>query len=445
MYSNILKVFVLFVLPIFNILADNEEKNILLGKIDNNIDPRTNRYSKLLLEEASKDEYDIVIIEMDTYGGAVNDADDIRTRILDFEKPIYVWINKDAASAGALISIACDSIYMSSGASIGAATVVTGDGTQAPDKYQSYMRSIMRSTAEAKGRNPKIAEAMVDEDISVDSVSMEGKVITFSTKEAMKYGFCDAELNSIEEILDRQKLENYEIIKFEIGSAESIISFFLNPIVSSILILLILGGLYFELQTPGVGFPIMASITALILYLVPYYLNGVAENWEIILFFIGIVLIIIEVFILPGFGVFGVMGLFTSIGSLILIMLNNDLFDFTFVLSKDLVNSSLSVLISVFSFLLLIIFGGVKITDSTAFKKIALEQTQERSKGFISQKYSDDLVGMKGKSFSVLRPSGKVTIKDKIYDASTSGEFIEKNKIITVISNEGSSLKVKKA
>ena len=236
MYSNILKVFVLFVLPIFNILADNEEKNILLGKIDNNIDPRTNRYSKLLLEEASKDEYDIVIIEMDTYGGAVNDADDIRTRILDFEKPIYVWINKDAASAGALISIACDSIYMSSGASIGAATVVTGDGTQAPDKYQSYMRSIMRSTAEAKGRNPKIAEAMVDEDISVDSVSMEGKVITFSTKEAMKYGFCDAELNSIEEILDRQKLENYEIIKFEIGSAESIISFFLNPIVSSILI-----------------------------------------------------------------------------------------------------------------------------------------------------------------------------------------------------------------
>ena len=143
---------------------------------------------------------------MDTYGGAVNDADDIRTRILDFEIPIYVWINKDAASAGALISIACDSIYMSSGASIGAATVVTGDGTQAPDKYQSYMRSIMRSTAEAKGRDPKIAEAMVDEDIEVDSISMEGKVITFSTKEAIKYGFCDAELNSVVEIMERLSL-----------------------------------------------------------------------------------------------------------------------------------------------------------------------------------------------------------------------------------------------
>ena len=444
MYSNILKVFVLFILPLFNIIADNDEKKILLGKIDDNIDPRTNRYSKLLLDEASKDEYDIVVIEMDTYGGAVNDADDIRTRILDFEKPIYVWINKDAASAGALISIACDSIYMSSGASIGAATVVTGDGAQAPDKYQSYMRSIMRSTAEAKGRDPKIAEAMVDEDISVDSISMEGKVITFSTKEAMKFGFCDAELNSVEEILERQGIEKFDIVPFELGSAEGIISFFLNPIVSSILILLILGGLYFELQTPGIGFPIIASITALILYLVPYYLNGVAENWEIILFFVGVILIVIEVFIIPGFGVFGILGLFTSIGSLILIMLNNDLFDFTFVLSKDLVSSSLSVLISVLSFLLIIIFGGVKITDTKAFKRIALEETQDTSKGFISQKYSNDLVGKKGKSFSVLRPSGKIILSDKVYDASTSGEFIEKNKNIIVINNEGSSLKVKK-
>ncbi len=446
MYSNIFKVFILSILPIFNIIAENNEnKKILVGKIDNNIDPRTNRYSKLLLEEASNKDYDIVVLEIDTYGGAVNDADDIRTRILDFEIPIYVWINKDAASAGALISIACDSIYMSSGASIGAATVVTGDGTQAPDKYQSYMRSIMRSTAEAKGRDPKIAEAMVDEDIKVDSISTEGKVITFSTKEAIKYGFCDAELNSVNEIMDRQGIDDYEITTFELDSTEGIISFFLNPIVSSVLILLILGGLYFELQTPGIGFPIIASITALILYLVPYYLNGVAENWEIIMFFVGIVFIVLEVFVIPGFGIFGIAGLFTSIGSLILIMLNNDLFDFTFVLSKDLVSSSLSVLISVLSFLLIILFGGIKLTDTKAFKNIALDETQEISKGYISNKFSEDIVGKKGTSFTVLRPSGKVKINNQIFDASTEGDFIEKNKTIIVVSGEGSSLKVKKA
>ena len=445
MKSKILKVLLFFLFPTIFVSAEEDKTRILFGEIKSNIDPRTNRYSKLLIEEANNDNYDLVIIEMDTYGGAVNDADDIRTRILDFNKPIYVWINKDAASAGALISIACDSIYMSSGASIGAATVVSGDGTQAPDKYQSYMRSIMRSTAEAKGRDPKIAEAMVDQDIKVDSISQEGKVITFSTKEAIEFGFCDAELNSIDEIMTRQNINNYEIVKFDIGSTENIISFFLNPIISSILILLIIGGLYFELQTPGVGFPIIASIAALVLYLIPYYLNGIAENWEIVLFFIGIVFIALEVFVIPGFGVFGILGLFTSIGALILIMLNNDMFDFTFVVSKDIVNASLSVLISVFAFGILILFGGIRFTDSHAFKKISLAETQNSDLGYVSKKYSDNLIGKNGKAFTVLRPSGKILINDEIYDATSSGEFIEKNTKVKVISNEGSNLKVKKS
>ena len=445
MKSKILKVLLFFLFPTIFVSAEEDKTRILFGEIKSNIDPRTNRYSKLLIEEANNDNYDLVIIEMDTYGGAVNDADDIRTRILDFNKPIYVWINKDAASAGALISIACDSIYMSSGASIGAATVVSGDGTQAPDKYQSYMRSIMRSTAEAKGRDPKIAEAMVDQDIKVDSISQEGKVITFSTKEAIEFGFCDAELNSIDEIMNRQNINNYEIVKFDIGSTENIISFFLNPIISSILILLIIGGLYFELQTPGVGFPIIASIAALVLYLIPYYLNGIAENWEIVLFFIGVVLIALEVFVIPGFGIFGIIGLFTSIGALILIMLNNDMFDFTFVVSKDIVNASLSVLISVFAFGILILFGGIRFTDSHAFKKISLAETQNSDLGYVSKKYSDNLIGKNGKAFTVLRPSGKILINDEIYDATSSGEFIEKNTKVKIISNEGSNLKVKKS
>ena len=445
MKSKILKVLLFFLFPTIFVSAEEDKTRILFGEIKSNIDPRTNRYSKLLIEEANNDNYDLVIIEMDTYGGAVNDADDIRTRILDFNKPIYVWINKDAASAGALISIACDSIYMSSGASIGAATVVSGDGTQAPDKYQSYMRSIMRSTAEAKGRDPKIAEAMVDQDIKVDSISQEGKVITFSTKEAIEFGFCDAELNSIDEIMTRQNINNYEIVKFDIGSTENIISFFLNPIISSILILLIIGGLYFELQTPGVGFPIIASIAALVLYLSPYYLNGIAENWEIVLFFIGIVFIALEVFVIPGFGIFGILGLFTSIGALILIMLNNDMFDFTFVVSKDIVNASLSVLISVFAFGILILFGGIRFTDSHAFKKISLAETQNSDLGYVSKKYSDNLIGKNGKAFTVLRPIGKILINDEIYDATSSGEFIEKNTKVKIISNEGSNLKVKKS
>ena len=432
-------------MPVLFINAQEKKTIVFVGEIKQNIDPRTNRYTKLFLEKATEKDVDIIIIELDTYGGAVNDADDIRTMILDYNKPIYVWINKDAASAGALISIACDSIYMSSGASIGAATVVTPDGAAAPDKYQSYMRSIMRSTAEAKNRDPKIAEAMVDEKIQVDSISQEGEVITFSTNEAIENGFCEAELNSIEEILKRNNIENYKVEKYELSSTENIISLFLNPIVSSILILLIIGGLYFELQTPGIGFPIMASIVALILYLTPYYLNGLAENWEIFLFLIGMIFIIIEVFVIPGFGVAGIFGLALTIGSLMLLMLNNDVFDFTFVVSKDILNASGSILIAVLGFGLLLFFGGIKFTESQAFKRVMLEDTQDLNKGYISRKYSDKLIGKSGKAMTILRPSGKITISDKIYDATTSGEYIEKNSKIIVLSNEGSTLKVKKS
>ena len=252
-------------------------------------------------------------------------------------------------------------------------------------------------------------------------------------------------MNSIEEILKRNKIENYKIERYELSSTENIISLFLNPVVSSILILLIIGGLYFELQTPGIGFPLMASIIALILYLTPYYLNGLAENWEIFLFLIGIIFIVIEIFVIPGFGVAGIFGLALTIGSLMLLMLNNDVFDFTFVVSKDVLNASGSILIAVLGFGLLLFFGGIKFTESQTFKKIMLEDTQDLDKGYISKKYSDKLIGKNGKAMTILRPSGKITISDKIYDATTSGEYIEKNSKIIVLNNEGSTLKVKKS
>ncbi|MEQ8572545.1 MAG: nodulation protein NfeD, partial [Fulvivirga sp.] len=319
------------VLMATKVISQDKKPKVMVMEIKSEIDPRTNHYVELALDHAKAIEADYVIIEMDTYGGIVTDAKDIVENILDFEKPIWVFINKDAASAGALISIACDSIYMTAGANIGAATVVTQDGAAAPDKYQSYMRSTMRSIAEEKGRDPKIAEAMVDQTIEIDSVTKAGQVITFSTSEAIKYGFCEAKVSNIEEILERNKIEDYELVKYELSTTNAIIEFFLNPFISGILIMVIVGGIWFELQTPGVGFPIAASLLALILYFVPYYLTGLAENWEIIAFFLGLVLIGLEVFVIPGFGVAGILGITLTLGSLILVMLNNDAFDFTFV------------------------------------------------------------------------------------------------------------------
>ena len=234
--------------------AQENRKKVFTFKIDQDIDPVMNRRVKLAMEQAEVLQVDLILIEMDTYGGAVTDADEIRTRILESKIPVYVFINKDAASAGALISIACDSIYMAPGSSIGAATVVNGaDGTAAPDKYQSYMRSMMRSTAEATGRNPQIAEAMVDEKLVVAGISDATSVITFSVAEAIQNGFCEGEYTSQKAILAAQNLQSAQVIAYEEKTVDSIVSFFLSPAVSGILIILIIGGIYFELQTPGIG------------------------------------------------------------------------------------------------------------------------------------------------------------------------------------------------
>lgn len=436
----------LWLLPL-SLLAQNTPPNIetrvFVMELKGPIDPRTNRYTKLALNEATDKNADIVIIDMDTYGGAVNDADDIRTRILEYPIPVWVFINKDAASAGALISLAADSIYMANGASIGAATVVNGTGEAAPDKYQSYMRSIMRSTAEANGRDPRIAEAMVDEDLEVEGISKKGEVITFSTSEAIRYGFAEGQVNSIEDILERNEVNNYEIIRYEVSFTEKIISFFINPFISGILILVIIGGLYFELQTPGVGFPLAAALLALVFYLVPYYLNGLAEYWEIILFFVGIALIIAEVFVLPGFGIAGISGLFLTIGSLIFIMLNNDAFDFELVAADRVLKAVLATIAGMLGSLVVIFAGGLRFANSKVFSRVALEDTQDSKQGYSANFRTESFIGRKGIAYTVLRPSGKILLEGEIYDAYTRGDYIEQGTKVIVVDDHGSSFKVK--
>ena len=419
---------------------------VMVMEIKAEIDPRMTRYVNLALDHAENIGADYVIVEMDTYGGVLTDSKDIVDRILDFEAPIWVFINKDAASAGALISIACDSIYMAPGATIGAATVVQGGtGEAAPDKYQSYMRSIMRSTAEHNGRDPRIAEGMVDERIAIDSITTEGSVITFTTKEALKYGYCEAQVSSIDDILQRNGVPDYELVRFEVGNVEKVIAFFLNPFISGILILVIMGGLYFELQTPGVGFPILASITALVLYLVPYYLNGLAQNWEIIALFIGIVLILLEVFVIPGFGLAGITGIAMTVGAMVLIMVNNDFFNFDMVPLNDIIVASLAIFGGLTGGVLLLFVGGVRLSHSGLFKRISLTDTQAQSEGYTSNFNTGmDLVGKTGTAYTVLRPSGKIMVEDQIYDAFSRGDYIEKGDTVKVLGIEGSTLKVRK-
>ncbi len=436
--------FIGFIFPqLVHAQVSGNASKVFVMKIDDNIDPRMNRYVKMALQNAKEIEAELIIIEMDTYGGAVNDADDIRTMILELDIPIYVYINKDAASAGALISIACDSIYMAPGASIGAATVVTMDGAAAPDKYQSYFRSTMRSTAEAKGRDPRIAEAMVDESIEIEGITAEGEVITFSTSEAITNNYCEGEVSGIAEIIKISGITDYQIFEYEKSFVESIISLFLNPFVSGILILVILGGLYFELQTPGVGFPLLAAALALILYFIPLYLNGLAQYWEIVVFVIGVVLLLLEIFVFPGFGIAGISGGILIVGSLTLMMIGNDNLDFTFVPAEKIIRAAIITLSAFLSAILLLFVGGVRLTNSQVFKRVALVSTQRHEEGYSSKFVEEVLINKIGVAQTILRPSGRVEIDGNLYDAATRGEYIVAGAKIIVIDDSGNYLKVK--
>jgi len=326
--SIIKNIILIIVLCTFSYPSFANNDNILKNKklvykvdIKEEIGPKIWRNVKKSFDEANRLDVNCILIDMNTYGGMVVYADSIRTLILDQTKPIFVYINNNAASAGAMISIACDKIYMREGANIGAATVVNQSGEAMPDKYQSYMRSMIRATAQSHGkdtivengitsykwkRDPMIAEAMVDQDIYIKNVSDSGSVVTFTPHEAIQNGFCDGIANSVDEVLQRENINNYSILSYKTTFSDDVIGVLINPIIKGILIMLIFGGIYFELQSPGVGFPLAIALSACLLYFAPLYIEGFASNWEIIIFAIGIILILLEVFVVPGFGITGI-------------------------------------------------------------------------------------------------------------------------------------------
>jgi len=430
------------------------EKIIFKFDIKENISPGVWRKTKQAFDEAKEKKASAFLIHMNTYGGTVLDADSIRTKIINSPIPVYVFIDNNAASAGSLISIACDSIYMRQGASLGAATVVNATGQKMPDKYQSYMRSIMRSTAESHGcdtiitgqdtifkwfRNPKIAEAMVDESIFIPGVIDTGKILTFTPTEAIKYGFCEAKAENIPQVLHHIGIDKYKIVSYKPSFLEKVIDFLINPVVSGILIMLMIGGIYFEFQSPGIGFPLAIALLAAVAYFAPLYLEGLAAHWEIMLFIVGLILIALEIFVIPGFGIAGISGLILVFAGLLLSLLQNVNLDFRWVNPDKIFTALSTVTVSLFSGLILSLLFGKKVftSDSGIFKNFSLHDIQDKEKGFISVDPNlINLVGKTGEAYTILRPSGKVIIDRKIYDGISNWGMIEKGEKIKVVKVE---------
>lgn len=449
--NKLLFSFLLFFFAGFYINTQAQDKpdmpvKIYVLKIFDEIGPSSWRTTQNGLREARELNADIVIVHLNTYGGLVDAADSIRTALLNFPKPVWVFIDNNAASAGALISIACDSIYMRKGANIGAATVVTETSEAAPDKYQSYMRSMMRSTAQAQGRDPMIAEAMVDPDVYIEGIVDSGKVLTFTAEEAMANGYCEAQAENIEEIIERNGIDEYDIVRQEISAMDRFIGFLINPAISGLLIMLIIGGIYFEMQSPGIGFALLVAVLAALLYFAPLYIEGLANNWEIIIFVIGIGLLAVEIFVIPGFGVAGVSGIILIVGGLTLSLVGNiglSMPDGDYApVARSFALVSFSILLAlVGSFYLSSKLVKVKVGGST----LGLSDELRSADGYsASESTYNLLIGKNGLALTILRPSGKIEVDGEQYDATAQIGYIEKGEKVRIVAYENMQFVVRK-
>jgi membrane-bound serine protease (ClpP class) len=437
--------------------AGQTDKPVSVYKID--IRQEINRTSQIYLgkglNEAQLAGADAVLIHLNTYGGLLDAADSMRTAILYSPIPVYVFIDNNAASAGALISLACEKIYMRKGASIGAATVVDQTGQALPDKHQSYMRSLMRSTAEAHGRDtlvngrdttfrwrrdPRIAEAMVDKGSAIPNLIDSGRTLTLTADEAVKWGFCDGIADSVDEVVTRlMGHETYRLTSFTPSWQDDLRGFLMNPFVQSILILLIVGGIYFELQSPGIGFPLAVSIVAAVLYFSPLYIEGLAENWEILIFVVGLMLVGLEIFVIPGFGVTGICGVILMIAGFFLCLLDNIHLNFSGVRTSDAGRAMLVVLSGIVLGSLAMLWLSDRIGKKGVLSRMALTADLE---GAVSSPALTDLIGADGIADTVLRPSGKVLVGGQLYDSVSESGFIEKGTAVRVTRFENAQIYV---
>lgn len=446
----------LFLLP-GTVTATGRECKVYTFPINGDIMPAQQRLVSKCLTEAREQETDLVVIRMNTYGGLVNVADSIRTMILNYPTPIWVYIDNQAASAGALIALAADRIYIHPGGSIGAASVVDQNGQPMPDKFQSFMRATMRATAESHGqvieriengdtirrwwRDPQTAEAMVGRTVA-DSTTVN--VLTFTASEAVKNHFSEGTASSLKETLAQGGVETYTLTEYRPTTLDRLLAWLMNPVVQGIFVMMIVGGIYFELQSPGIGFALVVAILGAVLYFAPLYLEGVAQNWELILFIIGLVLLAVEIFVLPGFGIAGVAGIVAVILGLSFAAIDNDLL-------RHLPTGEITVGWILQPILIVIIaataalIGGLLLskrflTGTTPLqRKVVLTAEMAPEQGYVSHpQVASELIGKTAEVAAVLRPSGRVIIDGIYYDAiAEEGQFIPRGKQVIITRFEG--------
>lgn len=410
------------------------------GVIDLGLAPFIER----VLREAEKNQAVAVVLEINTFGGRVDAAVQIRDALLNSPLRTIAFVDKRAISAGALISLAAETIVMAPGGTIGAATPVQSgpSGTSAAptsEKTVSYVRKEFRATAESRKRPPLVAEAMVDSDVVIPDVSEKGKLLTLTTEEALKLKVADLQASSIEALLKELNIQHAELRTLTPNWAEEVVRFLTHPVVSSLLVSVAMLGIFLELRTPGFGIPGVIGISSLTLFMGGHWIVQLAGWEELLLALLGLFLFALELFVIPGFGVVGILGLLALLGALVMSTLGaGSHSDFVlWAVARMGFSLLLAIALSVFflRFLPKLPMG----------RKLILSTELETSDGFSSTPPSDyQWLGRTGQAHSALRPAGIADFQGRRVDVVSDGEFIDAGTPIRVLHVDGNRIVVQR-
>lgn len=425
--------------------AANTARVVYVVPIDGTIDLGLAPFVQRVIDEATSVGAAAVLLDINTFGGRVDAAVQIRDSLLRSKVRTIAFINKRAISAGALISLAAHDIVIASGGTIGAATPVQSGGTgkvslPVEEKTVSYVRKEFRATAEARKRPLLVAEAMVDADVVIAGLVAKGKLLTLTTDEAIKYKVAEHRAETLDEALAKVGLAGAEIRRAQLNWAEELVRVLTNPIVSSILITVAMLGIIVELRTPGFGVPGALGLTSLGLILWGHWLVQLAGWEEVLLAAAGLVLLALEVFVIPGFGIAGALGILGLLAALVLAMVGQG--NTTELVMLVAARVMFSLMFALAASLVLLRF----MTHTRFGRRLILDTGLQATQGYASAPESDQrLLGRHGVAASPLHPAGIALIDGLRVDVVSNGDLIDQGQAIVVDKVDGNRVVVRSA
>jgi membrane-bound serine protease (ClpP class) len=373
-----------------------------------------------------------LVLEIETPGGRVDAAQRITSAVRNTEIPVYAFVNMHAHSAGAMIALSANEIFMRPGSVMGAATPVTGEGETAPEKIVSAMRAEMRALAETRGLDPRIAEAMVDPAIEIEGVIPAGQLLTLTAAEAARVGYA-REVADWDALMAELGLADAPIQTAEINWAERVVRFLTHPLVAPMLLSLGFLGIIIEVKTAGFGIAGLIGASALTAFFGSHLLLGLAGWEEIILLGVGVVLLAVEMFVIPGFGIAGILGALAILAAFYLSMVGHMATGADYAQAFGVLSLSLIVVI-VAGWALLRHLGRSRAAGRSG---LMLADATTRETGYLSAAIRAELVGTVGVALTDLRPSGAGRFGAERVDVVSDANWIPAGSQIRIVRSDG--------